>query len=208
MKKLYSLVLVGSVVLLGGCLHKPQTATIGGEQSASEAISEWQKIGEAIESGQSVKCEMVNTETQQSGQYYMKGDKVRVDSQDPENPEANGSFLTDTEYFYTWNDEKKTGVKFAVVKPSEDQPEAPEATQAPDFSKESAWDEYQNLGYTVTCTTDSFDESMLMPPADVTFTDMSAFMQKSGMGTGFPESSDAPSMNKEELEQMMKQYQQ
>ncbi len=209
MKKFHAVVFVGSVLLLSGCLNKSETATvsIGDGQSPAESSAEWQKIGQAIESGKSVKCEMSNTETQQTGQYYMKGKKVRVDSSDPKNPEASGSFLTDTEFVYTWNDTKKEGVKFPVVEPTEQEQEVPEATQAPDFSQESAWNDYKDLGYTVTCTTESFDESMLIPPADVTFTDMSAFMQNiqsSGDGSG----DGAPEMNQEQIEKMMQQYQQ
>ncbi|GIK84155.1 MAG: hypothetical protein BroJett025_07770 [Patescibacteria group bacterium] len=205
MNKFHAVILVGSALFLSGCLNKSQTttATIGDGQTAAESLSEWQKIGAAIESGKSVKCEMRNTQTQQTGQYYMKGKKVRVDSLDPQNPEASGSFLTDTEYVYTWNETKKEGVKFPVTAPTDQNPESPQATQAPDFSQESAWDEYENLGYTVTCTTESFDESMLTPPTDITFTDMSAFMQNiQSNGSG-----DNPAMNQEQLEQLMQQYQ-
>lgn len=212
MKKFHAVVLVSSVFLLGGCLHKSETAsvTIGDGQTSAEAQSEWQKIGEAIQAGKSVRCEMNNTETEQTGQYYMKGKKMRVDSQDPKSPEASGSFLTDTEFVYTWNDTKKEGVKFAVVQPTEQEQEVPEGSEVPDFSQESAWNDYEDLGYTVTCTTESFDESLLTPPTDVTFTDMSSFMQDAqsngnGYGSG---GTGAPAMNKEQLEQMMQQYQQ
>lgn len=209
MQKLHAVVLVGSVVLLGGCLKSPQTASVTVEdgQPSMESLSEWQKIGDAMQAGKSVKCEMVNTETQQTGQYFMKGEKVRFDMTDPENVETTGSFLTDAEFIYTWNDTKKEGVKFPVPEPGEQQPEAAQEQEAPDFSQESSWDEYQNQGYTVTCSIESFDESLLTPPTDVTFTDMSAFMQNV-QSTG-PGSTQVPAeMSQEQLEQLMQQYKQ
>ena len=208
MQKLHAIVLVGSVLLLGGCLTSPQTATVTVEdgQPSMESLSEWEKIGEAMQAGKSVKCEMVNSQTQQTGEYYMKGEKVRFDMHDPQNVEASGSFLTDSEFVYTWNDTKKTGVKFPVPEQGESQQEMPQETEAPDFSQESSWDEYENQGYTVTCSVESFDESMLTPPADVTFSDMSGFMQNI-QSSG--DSSTAPTeMNQEQLEQQMQQYKQ
>jgi len=210
MKKFYTVVLVGSVFLFSGCINKSETAsvTIGEGQTAQESQSEWQKIGKAMEEGKSVKCEMVNTQNQQTSQYYMKGEKVRVDSLDQNNPEASGSFLTDSEFIYTWNDTKKEGVKFGVVEANQEQQEieAPEPSKAPDFSQESAWDEYKNLGYTVTCTTQTVDESMFTPPADIKFNDMSAFMQNT-QGSADDGNNGNPVMNQEQIEQMMKQYQ-
>lgn len=212
MKKFHAVVLIGSVFLFSGCLKKTPTttATIEDGQTTKESVSEWQKIGEAMESGKSVKCEMTNTQTQQTSQYYMNGEKIRVDTLDEKNPEASGSFLTDSEFMYTWNDIKKEGVKFAVVEPTEDQDdqklEPSESTKAPDFSKESAWDDYKNLGYTVTCTTESVDDKMFTPPADVKFTDMSAFMQKP-QDNGEAEKDDEQELNQEQIDQIMKQYQ-
>lgn len=209
MQKLRAMVLVGSVVLLGGCFNSPQTATVTVEdgQPSMESLSEWEKIGEAMQSGKSVKCEMLNTETQQTGQYYMKGEKVRFDMYDPEDAETSGSFLTDAEFIYTWNDTKKEGVKFAVPKPGEVQPEAAQETEAPDFSEESAWKDYENKGYTVTCSVESFDEALLTPPADVTFADMSEFMQNM-QSSGDASTQPSGEMSQEQLEQLMQQYKQ
>lgn len=208
MKKLHIAVLISSVVVLSGCLNKSQTAsvTMNDGQTSVESLSEWQKIADAIESGKSVVCDMTNTQTKQTGKYYVKGEKMRFDSINQNNPEESGSFLTDSEFIYTWNDAKKEGIKFAVVEPTQEQPDAPETAGVPDFSQESAWDEYNDLGYTVTCTTESFDESLLTPPTDIVFTDMSTLMQNA-QNSANSGNSGAPAMTQEQVEEMVRQYQ-
>lgn len=203
MKKFSFLVIIAfSAVALNGCIGNNNKATISDDQTVSETMSEWQKVGNAIANGESVSCEMTDTKNGISSKYYMKEDKVRFDSIQSEQLEdvaMNGSFLTDGKFGYSWNAETKKGMKFLVNDPEDLSEDVEELeSEAPDFSSKEAWDNYENLGYTVTCEIKDVDASLFTPPTDVTFTDLSNFAQEMQQTDG---------VDQEQLEQMMKQFQ-
>lgn len=204
-KKLYTIMLLSSAVFLSGCFQK--TATITSEQSPTEALSEWQKISTAIEKGESVACEMTHTESNTTGQYYVQGKNMRFDSTSTQDASANGSFLSDGERAYSWNSTTKEGVTFSIdldeVAANADVQET--QVETPDFSSEEDWNSYQEQGYTFVCTVGPLPENILVPPTDVTFTDltevtqqMQVFMNASASGQAQP--------SQEDIEALMEKY--
>lgn len=186
-----ALVLVISAIFFAACTtQKSQTeqsqqtqesAGVTTGQTADDALSEWQEFAGAVSAGESVHCEMINTETQEVGDYYMKSGKMRYNLTNPADASKNAAVISDGEYTYSWSEERKEGLKFKFSQPEAEQPEAmPEQQQAPDFTQQEAWDTYQDLGYTVDCSVESVSDDMFTPPADVTFTDLSEFYEAMG----------------------------
>jgi len=201
-KSIFLALVLMSAVGIAGCTTKEQPtekAVISADQPVEESISEWQKVGKALENGQAVSCEMTDTENGISSRYFMKEQKVRFETVSSDDATTtNGSFISDGEYGYSWSEDTKKGMKFAVNAPENmaDDADAPEQ-EAPDFSSKDAWDQYQNQGYTIVCEVTSVDDAVFTPPADVTFTDLSAFtQQKQEMNVG----------DQEQLQKMMEQF--
>lgn len=153
-----------------------------GEQAVGELVAEWQKVGQAIAAGRAISCQMKNSETDETMQYYVKGNKMRIDSNNPANPDQAGSLLFDGEFSYTWTADSTQGMKFALKReatasaaPSETMGQAP-VDEAPDLSQQSVWETYQNSGFVVTCDVErEVDPTLFVPPANIEFLDLSSF---------------------------------
>lgn len=206
---LLGLTVMGSAIVLAGCNKTPPVTESEPEttgQSETEVVSEWQKIGEAIAMGKTAQCDMTNTETGDTSRYYIKGKNIRFDTVNATNPEQSGSFLTDGEFIYTWTEAAKEGVKFSAIMPSgTPNPAVTQPPQAPDFSTEDAWLNYQNLGYTIDCSVEPVDDSLFIPPTDVTFTDMTALMKKFTQVTPVV-SGGASQIDEAQIKELMQQF--
>lgn len=221
------LLLLLSFALFTGCIPKSSTSEdvsteVPNDQSVGEQAREWQKVSQAITNGQSVKCLMTEVQTGTQTRYYLKDKFSRYD-RDPDATQANqASFLTDGEMIYTWNNQTKQGFKMLATEPSvsplPDESQQPE--EAPDFTNEETWSQYQQMGYSIACNVEELDPSLFIPPAEVKFTDMSQVLnQFQGLDPALnqeqvreqtriqdPEQADEQQLNQEQIQQMLKQY--
>lgn len=176
MKKI-SLLIV-SVLLLSACTHKNTTQNQPEqEQTQNEMAQEFENIATAIAAGKSAQCVMTKTDSTDTITTYIKGKKVKTIAVSEKTPAQNGSMLSDGTTMYTWTDATKEGVMFKL--PSEDGLKniPTNAPQVPDFSKPEETEKFENQGYTVNCEVKNIDDAEFTKPADVTFTDMSAFLE-------------------------------
>lgn len=186
MKKLFrsGLIVTFSALILSACLKQSSSQQVQApeQQTGQEALQEWQELGTALAEGKAAHCQILNTETNQTGEYYMKGEKVRYELSNPTDPEQAGSFISDGEWVYSWSEDTKQGMKFAVTDPEEeaeameDQGEAQEESSVPDLTDQSAWDGFEQQGFTVDCNIEEVDDAQFIPPTDVEFVDFAQMM--------------------------------
>lgn len=167
-------------LVLAGC--KQQVAQTEEVQPEREMVSEAQEMSQAIKSGQPVICTMTGRDGAVMT-YQFKGGKMRADGMALAQTGTTGSMINDLAYIYSWQQGESQGIKIAVT------PETPEALptgeveptsavpQAPDFSDEETIDDYESQGFTVDCNEQTVDDSVFVPPAEVTFTDPGALMK-------------------------------
>lgn len=208
MKKSYLpvLIIIFAATFLSACLpgsqnqNNQEAEAPNQEQSQQEIMNEWQQVGNAVANGESVMCQIRNIETDEVGDYYMQGEKIKYQFEHPTDPQQSGSFISDGEYIYSWNTENKQGMKFKIDVQEETQQQMENMQQpendVPDFTDESTWKEYENTGYTIDCEVSDIADSEFVPPADITFTDFSEMMMNAlnNAGTDF---------NPEQYQQMM-----
>lgn len=123
---------------------------------------------------------------------YVKNGMVRTSSMGNNPLESSDAIIRDN-FIYFWNDKSAVKVPF--------NPEDMESTQQNAQTKQSLSDLEK---YKDSCKTAVVNDSFFTPPSDVEFQDLSNFMQ--AMPTGTSESGNTPSQ--EEIEALMKQYQQ
>ena len=210
------IVLTGS--LLVGC-NKTKTPTVDEptsleDQTVGEVVQEWQRVGQAIATGQSVKCTMTQVENGETSHYYIKGTQIRFDTISTTSPDQTTSLLSDGEFVYTWGDGARQGLKFSALNPSQSpqQPEVESPSNAPDFSTQEAWNSYRDLGYTIQCDVTSVDPALFVPPSDITFMDMSALTQPLAPDSNSTNSGQTGinpavgELDEAQLQQLMKQF--
>lgn len=174
------LVLLGSALILTGCSHQvkqtmPETELTSDTMTTSQEFS---TVAAAIASGQGAECEMTSATEDSVLNYQIKGEKMRMMVTNTADITSSGMMISDGNYLYSWSDESKQGMKFTV--PTEDELKNLTEQQGqtlPDFSKPDTQEKYQDLGFTIRCTTKEVPDSVFIPPTDVTFTDASAMMQ-------------------------------
>lgn len=223
----FSLLLLLSFIFFTGCIPQRSTSEdvsteVPNDQTAGEQVREWQKVSQAITNGQSVKCLMTETQTGTQTRYYLKGKFSRYD-RDPDVTQTNqASFLTDGEMIYTWNNQTKQGFKMLAtepnVSPQPDDTTKPE--EAPDFTDEATWNQYQQMGYSINCNAEELDPALFTPPADVKFTDMNQMLnQFQGLDPALnreqlqeqnqiqdSDQNTEQQLNQEQIQEMLKQY--
>jgi hypothetical protein len=145
------------------------------DQGAVEGSSDWVGVSSALESGQAVKCQMVNNETQQTAVYLVQGEKMKIVGIPTGENQEMGSLYSDGEYMYTWGLESRMGAKMKIEKPEMTDTELSETQAAQDMSLQDL-QTYQDQGYQVDCAGTVLDDSEFMVPEDVQFTDLSAAM--------------------------------
>lgn len=167
-----------SLVLFSACTKQtPQTdmGSADSVQTENEVMSEWQEVANAISSGESARCAITNSETQETGEYFIKGEKMRYSLNHPTDPSKTASFISDSEYVYSWNEINKQGFKFEISKLESQPSETQEQQQVPDFTQEEVRNSYQELGYTMDCSAEDVSDDVFTPPSDVEFSDFSEF---------------------------------
>ncbi len=174
-----------SFAFFTGCI--PKSSTTGdvstqqpNDQAEGDQAREWQKVSQAIANGQSVKCIMVDPKSGVQTRYYLKDKFSRFDRDPDYNQTNQASFLTDGETIYTWNFLTKQGFKMLATQPSVS-PQSVDSRQpeeVPDFTDESTWSQYTQIGYSISCNIEEINPSYFSPPPDVQFTDMSQMLNQ------------------------------
>lgn len=207
------LVVTLSAIALSACLPNKQADTASEQPGAMQA-DEYREVAAALQAGGSAMCTITKADGTTDMQYYAKADKVRVTgiTEQMEGSEYS-AMLMDGEYIYTWNETTKEGVKFAVPDPAEVTEAQQNMPQVPDFTDETARQEYVEDGYSVDCQVTDVADSMFVPPSDVKFQDMSKLMenaqqmmQQQNAYEGQGMSAEQQQQLQEQAQQMMQQY--
>ncbi|HEX7017847.1 MAG TPA: hypothetical protein VF209_02990 [Patescibacteria group bacterium] len=199
--------LIVSSFALSACI--PGLSKSPEEQAARQQESEAKEMMAAMESGQSLKCSVTNSQTGDTGEYYIKGEKMRMSNTATIDGQTQTShMINDGEFVYTWTDEPAQGVKMKM--PTEEEMKAQEAEyeeylgDTPDFSDEESIKEYEDSGYTIDCDPTDVLDSQFVPPSHIQFQDMSAMMEAAAKMA--PEGGEMTAEQQQAYEEMMKQY--
>lgn len=143
-------------------------------QTQTQAVNEASEFARAIENGQPTLCTLAKgSETME---YRLKGKLLRAKIN---TGSVVSHMISDTQNFYMWADGQNQGTKIAV--PTEDEvKDVGEQTQqsAPSLDDEADYNALQSQGYTINCQPGNISDADFIPPAEVTFTDLSAIMQQ------------------------------
>lgn len=169
--------------LLAGCIPTKQSTESTPvpalqEQSTGQAKMEFAEVAAAIKLGKAARCILNNTTQNQSMEYVIKGKKMRMHASAATASMPESSIISDGEFMYIWSEKEKKGMKMKPPTQDEMKEMADDAQKLPDFSQESEKKRYENLGYTIDCSIETVDDSEFVPPSDVTFTDLSAMMNR------------------------------
>lgn len=191
-------VLLGvSAIVLAAC-NNQSTPEV---QTQEQAMGEYEQMANLVATGKPVRCLMTDTEKGHTMTYLMKDKKVKMTDMMMSDTGETGAMLMDTEYMYTWSDQKKEGTKMKLnledLKESADQAQQ----DVPDLSNEEDRKAYEEMGYTINCEEAQVSDSEFVPPTDVKFMDMSAMMEKAKEA----QQGMTPEQQKQ-MEEMMKQY--
>lgn len=186
-----------SIVTLAACNNQatPQV------QTQEQAMGEFEQMGAAMQSGKPVRCLMTDTKKNHTMTYLMKDKKVKMTNMMMSDSGETGAMLMDSEFIYTWSDQKKEGTKMKI--PEDQMKEASENKDVPDLATEEDRQQYEDMGYTINCEEANLADSEFVPPTDITFMDMSAMMEKAKEA----QQGMTPEQQKE-MEKMMQQYSQ
>lgn len=196
-----------SSLFLSACIPQSQPQAPA-NQTQEQSMKEYEKVAQAIQAGKSIKCVMTKKDDGSTMTSFVKGKKVKTVGIPADKPAETSTMISDSVYVYTWNDQKKEGVKFKI--PEEKDVEATkEATQkVPDFSKEEDQKAYEEMGYTIACVVIDIGDDEFVPPPGIKFSDLSAMMEKTTQApnTGAMTKEQQEAIQKQ-TEQLMKQYQ-
>lgn len=176
------LILLASATLtLSACIPGMNNQSKTTEQSESEMISETKELATAMEQGKPIHCTMTDTEGAVVD-YYNSGEKMKVAGMNVNDQTENGFMINDGEYMYIWSEGETEGIKYPVSEVEEMQKSAQEYSEmqvdTPDFRNEADVTEYENRGYTINCDETTIEDSMFVPPSDITFMDVAAQMEE------------------------------
>lgn len=176
---LLTLLLTASLSL-SACIPGMNTETTD-TQSESEVVAESQELAAAMEEGKPIHCTMTDTKGAVVD-YYNSGKKMKIVGTNVSEETETGTIINDGEYMYVWSEGETEGIKYPVSSIEEMQETAENADQmqydTPDFQNEEEVVEYENRGYTIECDETDIDDSMFIPPSEVTFMDVAALMEQ------------------------------
>lgn len=176
---LLTLLLTASLSL-SACIPGMNTETTD-TQSESEVVAESQELAAAMEEGKPIHCTMTDTKGAVVD-YYNSGKKMKIVGTNVSEETETGTIINDGEYMYVWSEGETEGIKYPVSSIEEMQETAENADQmqydTPDFQNEEEVAEYENRGYTIECDETDIDDSMFIPPSEVTFMDVAALMEQ------------------------------
>ena len=172
MKKIYLPLLLVSVLVLSGCgVATPSTSSESTTVEKTETNSVATSLKELLGGGKDQKCTWTvdDGENAMSGEIMISGKKFRqeVVFVDPETKAENRMFgLSDGEFMYTWSNAMGTqGFKINLAEAESEAKDLPSGEPVEgkiDF----------NTQYQYKCQPWKVSEADLMPPKEITFTDM------------------------------------
>jgi len=180
MNKKTLLLLIGlaafAALLLYAKTRPPQQISLNSDtQSVGEIMTEAQKFAAAVASGEPYYCEISGNDTTLT--YHLKEGKMHMTTV---TPDYEGYAINDTVTLYSWNSQSKQGTKMTLPTKEELESQAknlPSPSDAPSFGTASDYDNYQSQGYTINCQQQAIDNSLFLPPSDITFIDPTATMK-------------------------------
>lgn len=209
MKKLLVLLTLG--VVLSGCSLLPQKSSEAEVPPLEQqAMNEYQKIAQAMASGEPVECVMFNSQKGTSFTYQVKGKMIRTFGQLTPESTSSGNMISDGTYLYMWSDDGQAGTKMKIPAETETPTTAQESNDVlPDLSDANKQQEFIDLGYSIQCDQKNLSDEIFTPPATVNFQDLSLMMESASqlqakMASGAGES--APELTQEQIEAMMKSF--
>lgn len=199
-------------VFLTACQPKsstPESAPL--DQTQSETIDETQQMAKLVAQGKPVACVVTDKKTKSSYTYKMINKKVRISGMTTTGNTDKSSMLIDEENMYIWDENKMTGMKWAIPNEDEAKKLAEQQGQSiPDLSTEESRKKYVDMGFTINCEGTTVNDADFIPPADVTFSDFSSLMDASKQLMQNPTGTMSPEQQKllqQQSEDMMKQFQ-
>jgi hypothetical protein len=175
MKKVIIIVVV---LLLAAAGYYFYSKSKGGPEGTGGATSGAQSLKELITANVPQKCTFSATDETGSteGTTYVSGGKVRSDATVTDEGETTVShMISDGKTNYIWTDGEKNGFKMTVPEEDAEDISAPDSADTP-VSNEVDMD--QKTDYK--CAAWIPDNSVFVPPTNVTFTDFSQMMEPAG----------------------------
>lgn len=181
----------GGFYMLNQSKKSVDTTTATTAQSSSSDNAVIASIKDALAGTASLSCEYTDEQGRQT-KSYIKNGKIRADIVAPK-VEESGIVIIKDQTMYFWN-VKKEGVKMTFSKEMlKDAAGQQNATQQKEFM--------DNLEqYKEHCKQATVSDSLFVVPTDVTFTDLSGFMNSNGNSDAYP------TIDQAQLKKMMEQY--
>ncbi len=209
MKKFLFPILFG--ITVSGCSILPQKTTqVEVPPIEQQTMKEYQKLAEAMASGQSVECVMTNNQEKTSFTYQVKGKMIRTFGQLTPDSTTSANMISDGTYLYMWSDDDQAGTKYRIPTEAETEEMMEQSNDVlPDLSDQTKQQEFIDMGYSIQCDQVNLSEETFVPPATVLFQDLSQMMESANqlqakMASEAGES--APEMTQEQIEAMMKSF--
>lgn len=208
LKKLFFPILFG--ITVSGCSILPQKTTqVEVSPIEQQAVKEYQKIAQAMATGEPVECVMSNSQKGTSFTYQVKGKMIRTFGQLNPESTSSGNMISDGTYLYIWSDDGQAGTKMKIPTDTEVAETSENSEALPDLSSETKQQEYIDLGYSIQCDQKNLSDEIFTPPTTVNFQDLSLMMESANqlqakMASGAGES--APELTQEQIEAMMKSF--
>jgi hypothetical protein len=144
--------------------NQSQSSTDNANTTNESSIAD-STISKLLSAGVARKCTYNDAST--SGTIYLaSNNRMRADYTVSSPESSSGSMILTNGQHYMWDNATKEGISMSYDPASVDN--STDDTQSVDMSKEYSFD----------CNLWIVDESVLTPPADVTFSDMSALMEQ------------------------------
>jgi len=204
MKKISLLLILAVPLLLTACgPNQNQQSNQGGEQTQPQTNKF--SLKNALTLGQSVKCSYTDDKGT-TVTSLVKGNKYKVSGISMGEDSGSGGMVSDGQYMYAWDDVTKQGTKFDITAMQELSQE-PQSTTSPesafDFQK---WADETDNKYKVDCQPAVVTDAEFIPPSDITFQDMTQFMQQMGEFSKKMQANPDGTPNTEDLESMQELF--
>lgn len=176
-------ILVATMVLAGCRSTQPEPTTTATPSPESAAVQELEtaslQMADAFVSGKPLQCQVTPSSAgEPASTFYFKNSKMRMESQPTTENDAQYIALNDGTTIYMWStDPAVPGMKLALdaVKKSDENFDN-QLQNFPDLRDEAEREKIEESGSSITCSEAEIDDSLLLPPADVTFRDFSEMM--------------------------------
>lgn len=180
-------ILISASVLFSACAHQGLFGPAENQQDTTEQTSEsetnnpLEQITQALQTGQAMRCEVTDPNSQYQAEYLVNNGQFKVTSTDPET-QMTSHVLTKDNASYIWVDGENTGYMYSF------DPEETELSdtleqyrqQAANIGEETSDDpDMGNMNdYQIDCTGASFTQGEFELPSNVEFINPAEIMQQ------------------------------